>query len=191
MLKYDLLVYLGSIPVMGALAVGAIALKGTPADADNETRKVRLACCIQTASFSSFATRNATFLLAAILMASPVPGLRPMRSSRCRTSRMPRPAIRMRSPFFRWSVIASTMPASKASACFLSTACVAATSAKIAFSAIVAGVADLGAGLAAGAEVLGAGFFAARADADAMMATRLDVAAGRNHSLSLQHKGFG
>jgi hypothetical protein len=36
----------------------------------------------QTASFSSFATRNATFLLALILIASPVAGLRPMRAAR-------------------------------------------------------------------------------------------------------------
>jgi cytochrome bd-type quinol oxidase subunit 2 len=54
MLKYDLLVYLGIIPVMGALAVGAIALKGTPTDADIETRKVRLASGVLVALFSMF-----------------------------------------------------------------------------------------------------------------------------------------
>jgi hypothetical protein len=45
----------------------------------------------QTASFSSFAGRNATFLLAAICIISPVAGLRPVRASRWRTSNVPRP----------------------------------------------------------------------------------------------------
>jgi hypothetical protein len=47
----------------------------------------------QTASLRSLAARNATFLLALILMASPVAGLRPMRAARCRTCRMPRPTL--------------------------------------------------------------------------------------------------
>jgi hypothetical protein len=40
-------------------------------------------------------------LLALILMASPVAGLRPIRAGRLRTCRMPRPPILMRLPFFR------------------------------------------------------------------------------------------
>src|SRR5262249_7126125 len=55
----------------------------------------------QTASLSSLAARNATFLLALIWIGSPVAGLRPMRAARLRTTRTPRPAMRMRSPFFR------------------------------------------------------------------------------------------
>jgi hypothetical protein len=38
-----------------------------------------------TASFSSFAGRNATFLLALISIASPVAGFRPIRAARVRT----------------------------------------------------------------------------------------------------------
>jgi hypothetical protein len=49
----------------------------------------------------SLAARNATFLLALILIASPVAGLRPMRAPRFLTCKMPRPAIRIRSPFLR------------------------------------------------------------------------------------------
>jgi hypothetical protein len=44
--------------------------------------------------------RKATFLLALIWIGSPVAGLRPMRAARLRTSRMPRPEIFTRSPFF-------------------------------------------------------------------------------------------
>jgi hypothetical protein len=40
-------------------------------------------------------------LLAAIWIDSPVAGLRPVRAGRSFTSRMPRPLIRTRSPFFR------------------------------------------------------------------------------------------
>src|SRR5262249_35275826 len=47
-----------------------------------------------TASFKSFAARKAIFLLALILMASPVAGLRPIRAGRLRTCRMPRPPSR-------------------------------------------------------------------------------------------------
>ena len=59
----------------------------------------------QTASFRSLAARKATFLLALILMASPVAGLRPMRAGRLRTCRMPRPPMRMRAPRFRCLVM--------------------------------------------------------------------------------------
>src|SRR6516164_3052839 len=52
------------------------------------------------ASFNSLDARKATFLLAPILIASPVAGLRPMRAARFLTCNMPSPAIRIRSPFF-------------------------------------------------------------------------------------------
>ena len=52
-----------------------------------------------TASFSSFAGRKAIFLLALILIASPVAGFRPIRAARFRTWRMPRPVRRILSPF--------------------------------------------------------------------------------------------
>jgi MFS family permease len=65
-----------------------------------------------TASFKSFAARKAIFLLALILMASPVAGLRPIRAGRLRTCRMPRPTILMRLPFFRCLVISLIMPVS-------------------------------------------------------------------------------
>ena len=55
----------------------------------------------QIAIFKSLAARKATLLLALILIASPVIGLRPMRAARLRTSRMPSPAIFTRSPFFQ------------------------------------------------------------------------------------------
>ena len=45
------------------------------------------------------AALNATFLLALILIASPVAGLRPIRAARFLTCKIPRPAIRIRSPF--------------------------------------------------------------------------------------------
>src|SRR5499425_3000642 len=52
-------------------------------------------------SLSSLAARKATFLLALIWIGSPVAGLRPIRAARLRTTRMPRPPMRMRSPFLR------------------------------------------------------------------------------------------
>src|SRR3984893_16014200 len=55
----------------------------------------------QTASFNSLEARKATFLLALIWIGSPVAGLRPMRAARLRTCRMPKPTMRMRSPFLR------------------------------------------------------------------------------------------
>ena len=54
-----------------------------------------------TASFSSLAGRNATFLLALILMASPVAGFRPIRAARLRTWSIPIPVRRTLSPFLR------------------------------------------------------------------------------------------
>src|SRR4029079_3779844 len=66
------------------------------------------------ASLGALAARKATFLLALILMASPVAGLRPMRAGRLRTWRMPRPLRRMRLPFFRCLVMSPTMPMSMA-----------------------------------------------------------------------------
>src|SRR5207245_156772 len=57
---------------------------------------VQRASC-QTASLSSLAGRKATFLLALIWIGSPVAGLRPMRAARLRTTRMPRPPMRIRS----------------------------------------------------------------------------------------------
>jgi hypothetical protein len=87
--------------------------------ATDRGQKWGLWSCDQTASFSSFAGRKATFLLAAICIVSPVAGLRPVRASRWRTSSVPRPPIRMRSPCFRCRVTPSTIPASKSCASFL------------------------------------------------------------------------
>ena len=67
-----------------------------------------------TASLSSLAARNATFLLALIWMGSPVAGLRPIRAARVLTSRIPRPFIRILAPVFRCVVMAVTKSASKA-----------------------------------------------------------------------------
>src|SRR5262245_57816677 len=83
----------------------------------------------QTASFSSLAARKATFLLALILMGSPVAGLRPMRAARWRTCRMPSPPIRRRLPFLRCFTMRPTMSDSIASLCFLGTSWLAAISA--------------------------------------------------------------
>ena len=68
---------------------------------------------------SSFAARNATFLLALILIASPVAGLRPMRAGRLRTWRMPRPAMRILSPFLRCLEIIVTRSVRTSVATFL------------------------------------------------------------------------
>ena len=94
-----------------------------------------------TASFNSLAGRKATFLLAAIWMVSPVAGLRPCRAGRSFTSRMPRPFIRMRSPFFRCLVTDSTIAASRALACFLGMLCPSAIASNTVFSVIVAAAA--------------------------------------------------
>jgi hypothetical protein len=55
----------------------------------------------QIAIFKSLAARNATFLLALILIASPVIGLRPMRAAGLRATKMTSPMIFTRSPFFQ------------------------------------------------------------------------------------------
>ena len=64
---------------------------------------------------SSLAARNATFLLALILIASPVAGLRPIRAARFLTCKIPRPAIPTRSPFLRCLVIRPTRSPRRAS----------------------------------------------------------------------------
>jgi hypothetical protein len=69
-----------------------------------------------TDSFSSFAGRNAIFLLAAISMDSPVAGFRPIRAGKFRTCRIPRPLRRILSPFLRCSVAIVTRSARTASA---------------------------------------------------------------------------
>src|SRR5947208_866120 len=83
----------------------------------------------QTASLRSLDARNATFLLALILIGSPVAGLRPMRAARWRTCRMPSPTIRRRLPFFRCLTMLPTMSLSIASACFFATSWLSASSA--------------------------------------------------------------
>src|SRR6516164_5530852 len=70
---------------------------------------------IHTASFKSLAARNATFLLALNLIASPVAGLRPMRAARFLTCKIPSPEILIRSPFLRCLVIRPTRSARRAS----------------------------------------------------------------------------
>src|SRR5271166_1428947 len=74
-----------------------------------------------TASFSSLAGRKATFLLAFILIASPVAGLRPILAARFRTWRMPKPVKRILLPFLRWRVVSVTKSPRMASACFFGT----------------------------------------------------------------------
>src|SRR6201996_6009609 len=79
------------------------------------------------ASFSSLEARNATFLEALILIASPVAGLRPMRGPRLRTTRMPRPFRRMRAPFFRCLVISPIVSSRIALAAFWESSCFSAS----------------------------------------------------------------
>src|SRR5262245_25157477 len=95
----------------------------------------------QTASFSSLAARKATFLLALILIGSPVAGLRPMRAARLRTCRMPRPLMRMRSPFLRCFTRRSTRSLRIVSACFFGTSWVSARDAARCLRVTVVGVA--------------------------------------------------
>ena len=71
-----------------------------------------------TASFSFLAGRKAIFLLALILIASPVAGFRPILAARFRTWRMPRPVRRILSPFLRCRVANVTKSPRTASACF-------------------------------------------------------------------------
>src|SRR4051794_9952907 len=56
-------------------------------------------------SFATFATRNLTTVLALILMASPVCGLRPVRALRSAFTSLPMPGI-VNSPFFLVSLTA-------------------------------------------------------------------------------------
>src|SRR5882757_6238795 len=74
-------------------------------------------------------------------MASPVAGLRPIRAARLRTCRMPRPTMRMRSPFLRCLVIIVTMSVKMLSACFFESSCASAIAAARCFSVTVVGVA--------------------------------------------------
>src|ERR1700722_10640965 len=104
-----------------------------------------------TAPFSSLAGRNATFLLALILMASPVAGFRPIRAARFRTWRMPSPVRRILAPFLRWRVVSVTKSPSTASACLFAISWLSANSAARCLRVMVAWVADLA----------GAAFFAA------------------------------
>src|SRR5215470_14620537 len=128
-------------------------LKGASADALGRGRR-RIAKGVQrgprqTASLSSLAARKATFLLALIWIGSPVAGLRPMRAARLRTWRMPRPPMRMRSPFLRCFTTRPTksprivsdcffaiswLPAKVAARCFrVTVVCVAAFAIKTSF----------------------------------------------------------
>src|SRR6516162_1471843 len=95
----------------------------------------------QTASLSSLAARKATFLLALILIGSPVAGLRPMRAARLRTWRMPRPLMRMRSPFLRCLTRSPTKSLRIVSACFFGTSWVSARAAARCLMVTVVGVA--------------------------------------------------
>src|SRR3954468_7656478 len=64
------------------------------------------------ASFAAFATRNFTTVLAAILIGSPVCGLRPMRALRLAFTRRPRPGI-TKIPDFLVSLIAVSASVSR------------------------------------------------------------------------------
>src|SRR3984957_8873471 len=120
---------------------------------------------VYTASFSSFAGRKAIFLLALILMASPVAGLRPIRAARFRTWGMPRPVGRILSPFLRCRVASVTKSPSTASACFFAMSWLSASAAArclsvtVAWAAAFAGAAfaEAAAFLAAGAAFLAGG----------------------------------
>src|SRR5260370_28319336 len=83
----------------------------------------------QTASLRSLDARNATFLLALILIGSPVAGLRPIRAARWRTCRMPSPTRRRRLPFFRGLTMLPTRSLSIVSACFFAISSLSASSA--------------------------------------------------------------
>ena len=142
-------------------------MPGLSASASSSTLLLRgclLPACAYTASFSSFAGRNAIFLLALILMAAPVAGFRPILAARFRTWRMPRPVRRILSPLFRWRVVSVTKSPSTASACFFAISWLSANAAARCLSVMVACVADL-AGVAFFAavflaEMAGMGFLA-------------------------------
>src|SRR5690348_16603819 len=69
-------------------------------------------------SFTALATRNFTTVLAAILMGSPVCGLRPIRAFRLDFTRRPRPGI-TNTPFFLVSLIAVSARCSRNAAAVL------------------------------------------------------------------------
>ena len=54
MLKYDLLVYLGLVPIVGTLIIAAVIMTQSAASADVEIRKIRLAGGTLAALFSMF-----------------------------------------------------------------------------------------------------------------------------------------
>src|ERR1700730_9644429 len=120
-------------------ATGAISPRGAARRSRNYRRKS--GGRDQTASLRSLAARNATFLLALILIGSPVAGLRPMRAARLRTCRMPRPAMRMRSPFLRCLTRSPTRSLRIVSACFFGTSWVSARDAARCLMVTVVGVA--------------------------------------------------
>src|SRR5271166_5299533 len=94
----------GRDAVRGRRSFHTIVATEKPADTGRQAllfSEKRVAPRAQIASLSSFAGRNATFLLALIWICSPVAGLRPIRAARERTCRIPRPAMRTRSPIFR------------------------------------------------------------------------------------------
>src|ERR1041384_192237 len=69
-------------------------------------------------SFTALATRNFTTVLAAILIGSPVCGLRPIRAFRLDFTRRPRPGI-TNTPFFLVSLIAVSARCSRNAAAVL------------------------------------------------------------------------
>src|SRR6202040_430364 len=76
-------------------------------------------CYFKTASLNAFAARKRTTVLALILMASPVAGLRPMRALRCALTARPMPGI-TNLPELLASFTASLNNSSKkATVCFL------------------------------------------------------------------------
>src|SRR3984885_7183261 len=97
-----------------------------------------------TASLNAFAARKRTTVLALILIASPVAGLRPMRALRCAFTERPRPGItNFPAPFV--SFMASLKNSSKKDAtCFLDTG----FSGVLTFSAMCAIILDLLSGFA-------------------------------------------
>jgi len=54
MLKYDLLVYLGLVPIVGAMIIAAVVMTQSAANTDTEIRKIRLAGGTLAALFSMF-----------------------------------------------------------------------------------------------------------------------------------------
>ena len=70
-----------------------------------------------TAILDNLDSRNFTVVLAAILIASPVAGLRPIRAARCAFTSLPSPGT-VNSPFFRVWVVAVSISKSKNAAIF-------------------------------------------------------------------------